>query len=152
LVDDARNRTKDWLDTYITASNVTKDDAIETANGITHYAKPPYPLRRIFFDEKNIDWIISIGQPRTTPSHVDWDGTIISYNEKVPIEINTVTKSDVTGDLLLEKAEAEFRRVLETYPLGSYRSFTQSNPSTTDMGGWNLYGVSYILTYKRDVT
>jgi len=152
MVDSAQNRTRVWLEEYITAGNILKDDDVTPSPGITQYEKLPYPLRRLFFDDKDLDWIMSISQARSTPSDVDWDGTILGYNEKVDVTINTVSKSDVSGDLLLEKCEAELRRVLEEHPLGSYRSFTSTIPSTKDMGNWRMWGVTYTLTHERDTS
>lgn len=152
MVDDARNRTKTWLDTYLDTGNILKNDELNECSIHVHYDNPPYSLRRVFYDDKDIDITFSIGQPKTVPSAYDWDGTLIGYLEKVPVIINTVDKNDVTGLLILEKAEAEIRRIFETYPLGSYRGYSRSEPGNKDMGGWRMYGITYVVSYDRDTT
>ena len=151
MVYDARNRTKVFLDTYLTAGNMLEDDDATPAAFIVHFSDPPYPLKLVFFGSKNIDIIFSVDTPTTTPK-LDWDGYIIGYRETVPIHIFTVDKTGITGTELRWKAEAELRRIVETYPMGSYRSLDRVAKNDKWMGGWILHSVTYNLTYERDKT
>jgi hypothetical protein len=152
LADDPRYRTKLWLDTYLSNANLLKDDGVAQAAFITAYADPPYPMKKVFNDPKNVDLVYSIYQPTSAPK-VDWDGTTYGYREAVPIAVQTVTKQGIDGNKLLWQAEAELRRVVETYPLSSYRSLERMGPpSNVDMDGWVLFQQRYVLTYERDTT
>lgn len=151
MVYDARNRTKTFLTTYLTAGNMLEDDDATPAAFIVHFSDPPYPLKLVFFGDKNVDIIFSIDTPTTT-SVLNWDGYIIGYREAVPIHIFTVDKTGITGTELRWKAEVELRRIIETYPMGSYRSLNQITKNDQWMGGWTLHSVTYTLTYERDTT
>ena len=63
---DARERTITWIETYDTPANITKDDDTTQATIINQFEKPPYPLRRVFFDPKNVDGIRTIMKPTST--------------------------------------------------------------------------------------
>ena len=151
MAEDARYRTRFYLSSYILDANLTKDDDATEVDWISQYTYPPYPLKRIFFEPKNVDLIFNIDTPVTTP-RLDFDGSIIGYNEKVPILIQCVTKQGITGNKLRWKADAELRRVVETYPLGSYRSISRAEPFDTRMGNWIIYGIKDVLTHERDTT
>ena len=148
---DARERTITWITTYDTPANITKDDDVTEASYILQYSNPPYPLSRIYFDPKNVDLTFTTDEP-TTEAIVDWDGYTIGYNEKVPIHINCPTKQGITGNKLLWKAQAELRRIFETYPLGSYRGFSVGSPYTQKLGLFTLYGVTVTVSYERDTS
>jgi hypothetical protein len=150
-VQDARQRTKTYLDTYLTAGNLLKDDAVTEVSYITAFGDPTYPFEMVFYEPKNCDLVYCIFKPDTA-ALVDWDGTIYGYNERVPIKVYTVTKQGITGTKLLWQGEAELRRIVETYPLGSYRSLSKIDDSERDMGGWTLYSSEYVLSYERDTT
>jgi len=128
-----------------------KDDASTQLTTITAFGDPPYPFDRVLYDPKNVDVVFSIFTPETSVK-VDWDGTVIGYTERTPIRIYAVTKQGITGPEARWKAEAELRRIVETNPLGSYRSCSRVRDLDRDMGGWTLYGVEYVLTYERDTT
>jgi len=155
MVYDARDRTKVFLDTKLTAANMKEDDNVTNAAYIVSYADPPYPLKLVFYGDKNIDIIFTVDTPTTTPK-VDWDGTIIGYKETVPIHIFTVDKTGITGTELRFRAEVELRRIVETYPVDpavdTYRSLNRISKNDRWMGGWTLHSVTYNLTYERDVT
>jgi len=151
MVYDARNRTKVFLTTYLTAGNMKEDNGATNAAFIVHFSDPPYPLKLVFFGDKNIDIIFAVDTPVST-AKLDWDGYIIGYRETVPIYIFTVDKTGITGTELRWKAEAELRRIVETYPMGSYRSLDRVAKNDKWMGSWILHSVTYNLTYERDTT
>ena len=151
MVEDARQRQKTWLDTYITDSNLTKDDDTTEVSWISCFEEPQYSLERVFYGTKNVDLLYTIGTPTSSPL-VDWDGTIYDYEEAVPIYVQCVTKQGITGNKLKWKADAELRLVAETYPLGSYRSISRAEPYDQNIGSWKIYGIKVTLTYSRDTT
>ena len=136
-----------YLTTYYTAGNVLKDDDATPASVINCYSNANYPLR-IVFDTKGVDGIYTVGTPESTP-HVTSTGYIYAYTETVPIEIYTIDKTGITGTILRWRMENELRRIVETYPYGSYRTLQRMSENEKDMGGWKLYSVRYMLTYKR---
>jgi len=155
MVYDPRQRTKVFLDDKLTAANMKEDNGATNAAFIVHFSDPPYPLKLVFYGTKNIDIIFSVDTP-TTAAKLDWDGTIIGYRETVPISIYTVDKTGITGTELRWKAEAELRRIVETYPVDpavdTYRSLNRVSKNDRWMGGWILHSVTYNLTYERDTT
>ena len=150
MVYDARDRTKVFMDTYLTAGNIKEDDTITNAAFIVQYSDPPYPMKLVFYGSKNIDVVYSVDTPVSTP-HLDWKKEIYAYTETVPVHINTVDKTGITGTELRWRAEVELRRIVETYPLGSVRTLDRVTKSDKWMGGWLLHGVTYNLAYKRAV-
>jgi len=155
MVYDARNRTKVFLTTYLTAGNMKEDNGATNAAFIVHFSDPPYPLKLVFFGDKNIDIIFAVDTPVST-AKLDWDGYIIGYRETVPIHIFTVDKTGITGTELRWKAEVELRRIVETYPIDAavdtYRSLNRVSKNDRWMGGWIRHSVTYNLTYERDTT
>lgn len=152
MVDSAQNRTKVWLGTYWSGTNVTKDDGITPAVTIFAFDWPDYPLTRVFID-KGVNGIISIGQSN---SHVinDADHMPIGYEENVPITLVTCDQLGVTGSKLLEKMEAQLRSIGELYPVatGSLRRESGVLPKTQRIGSFYLWSVEYTLNYRRDLT
>ena len=148
---DPRYRTKVFLDTYLTAANMLKDDAVTQLSTMTAYDDPHYPYERVFYVPKNVDGVYCVGTP-DSEAILDWDGTIIGYREYVPITIYTVTKQGITGNLARWTAEKELRRIVEANPTGSYRSLRRMRDMTRAMGAWMLIGVEYVLTYERDTS
>jgi hypothetical protein len=148
MIEDPRSKTKYYLEYYDAPANITKDDGTTQASYIYQFEKPPYPLKRVFFDPKNKDGIYTIGTP-DSDAVLDWKHEAYAYDEKVPITIDAVTKHGINGDRLRWKMEAELRRIVETYPLGSIRSLTHMTPLARDMGIFKLHTVTYNLRYKR---
>lgn len=150
MVNDSRNNTKVYLDAYLSAPNMLKDGGVVQL--ITHvmYSDPDIPIKRLFYDQA-VDCFFCVGTPESK-TDVDWDGTIIGYNEAVPITIFTIDTSTVTGTKARWTCEAELRRVVETFPIGtgSLRILERISNNEQDMGGWTLYSVTYKLTYQRD--
>jgi hypothetical protein len=148
MVDDARVRSKTYLDTYLVAANLTQDDGSTPLVFHCMYTQPEVPFVWLFNGKGN-DALFIIGKPEST-AITDYDGGIIGYNEKVPITIYTKDKPGVTGTKALWTCEAELRRIVELYWLGSFRSLNRMGDKTQDMGGWTLYGAEYNLTYERE--
>jgi hypothetical protein len=149
---DARQRTKTYIETYDTPANITKDDGTTEASYIVQFEKPPYPLKKVFFDPKNVDGIYTISTP-TSEALVDWKKEPYAYTETCPIEISATSKQGITGDKFRWKLEAELRLITETYPnvAGTYciRSLERMTPQDRDMGLWKLHTIRYNLRYKR---
>jgi len=141
-VQDARYRTKVYLETYLS------DSALP--NYIVAYGNPDYPITRVF-KEKGIDVVFSIGEPNSTPL-MGHDQTPYGYEEHIPITIFCIDKSNITGTKLKWQAETELRRVLETYPLGSLRSLERRRDNDTRLGSTILYSTELILNYRRSTS
>lgn len=140
---DARQRTKIWLDSYINSSNITEDDGVTRAKFIVAFANPDYPLIRVFYD-KYVDVVFTVGTPNSTALPVG-----VGYLEHVPITIWCIDKTGITGTKLRWKAEKELRRIVENYPTGSLRTLDRMSDNEQRLGSTTLYSVTYILRYKR---
>lgn len=153
MVEDARYRTKVYL-THATKginpSNLTKDDASTLAKYIVAYGNPDYPITRVFKD-KRIDVIFSLGEPDSEPM-LNFDQTPYGYEEHVPITTFCIDKTGITGTKLKWKAEAELRRITETYPTGSQRALERRGDNDQRLGSTILYSTQFILNYRRDTT
>lgn len=150
MVQDARQRTKTYLDTYLSDSNLTKDDGTSKASYIVAFGMPDYSIIRIFKD-KQIDLIFTVGEPNSTPLR-NYDLSPYGYEEHVPIQIFCINKSGITGTKLKWKAEAELRRITEAYPTGSERSLERRGDRDERLGSTILYSTEFMLTYRRDTT
>jgi len=135
-VQDARQRTKVYLDAYL-------DEEELGVTFITCWANPPYPLKRVFVT-KGVDLVFCIGTPDSVALPVG-----VGYIENVPITIFAIDKTSVMGNKLRWKAEAELRRIVETYPLGSLRTLTRMRDNEQNLGSTTLYSVTDDLRYKR---
>lgn len=150
MVDDPRYRTKDYLETYLTAGNLTKDDDATNVSFIVAFGEPDYPITKVFLT-KGVDLVFSIGDPESTPL-MDYDRSAYGYSEKVPITVTAIDKTGITGEKLRWKAEAELRRVVEVNPTGSQRSLEAMRPNEVKLGSTTLYQQTYVLRYLRDTT
>lgn len=148
MVDDSRYRQKVYLDTYLSAAAITKDDAATSASYITAFSDPQYPLKNVLFSPKNVDAIFSI-EPFDTEPLIGWDKKAYAYHEQVPITIYTADKTGITALKLENKCAQELRRIFETYPTGSVRYVKRIKHGVKDMGGWNLYHATYLADYTR---
>ncbi len=148
MVEDARYRTLYFINYYDVPANITKNDGVTQASYIVQFANAPYPLERVFYAPKNIDGVYSIlsAESRGLP---DYRHYTYAYEESVSIEIQTVTKQGIDGEKLRWKMEAELRRIIDNYPVGSLRSLTSTRPTEKDMGGWTVYGIIYTWRYVR---
>ena len=134
-VEDARHRTKVWLDEHLNAANLPYY--------IVAYGMPDYPMELVF-DEKGIDVVFSVDTPETVPLPVG-----VGYSETVPIIISAVDKSNMPGTKLRWQAESQLRSVVETNPIGTLRTLTRISDNEQDLGGVKVYSVKYELCYKR---
>jgi len=143
-VQDPRQRSKVWLDTYLIAGNLTKDDNSTPASYITCWHDPPYPISQVL-QTKGVDCVFSIATPNSEGLPVG-----VGYIEHVPITVFTIDKTGISGNKLRWKAEAELRRIAETYPTGSLRGPWERMENTEqNLGSITLYSVKYVLPYKR---
>jgi hypothetical protein len=124
-------------DTYVLSLTSTQ------VTFIVAYGNPDYALERVFLD-KDVDLVFSIGTPDVESLPVG-----IGYVEKVPITIWTIDKTGITGTELRWKAEAELRRIIETYPLGSLRGTEKISDNEKNLGSTILYSVTHVMRYKR---
>jgi len=141
-VEDARYRTKVYLETYLNSGVLP--------NFIVAYGKPDYPMTRVF-RTKGVDLIYSLAEP-TSEAVPDFDHYAIGYNEHVPVSILCIDKDNIDGTKLMWQAETELRRVTETYPEGSLRALEPRRPRTERLGSVTLYSAEYSLDYLRDTT
>jgi len=98
------------------------------------------------FKDKGVDLIFSVGTPESEALPVG-----VGYIENMPITVWCIDKTGITGTKLRWKAEAELRRISETYPLGSLRALNRLSDNEQRLGSTVLYSVSYIMRYKRYV-
>lgn len=141
-IEDPRYRTRDWLEDYL------NDAALPVY--ITAYGRPDYPMTRVF-KTKGIDLVFSILEPNSTPI-MGIDFVPCGYEEHVPIDIFCIDKNNIEGTKLKWQAETELRRISETYPLGSLRSFERTRDNDVQLGSTTLYSRECILIYQRDTT
>jgi len=154
MVQDARQRTKVYLDAKLTAGNITKDDGTTGARFLVMYEKPNYPMEREFRSVSAtymVDLVFLVGEPTSEPM-IDSDQTAYGYTEKVPIIAVCIDKTGITGTKLLWKATAELRLVLQDYPFGSYRSLEVMTSEDEPLGSTILYTKRHVLNYERDLT
>ena len=142
-VQDPRQRSKTWLDTYLIAANLTKDDNATPAQYITCWADPPYPIIKVL-ETKGIDLVFSVATPTSEALPVR-----VGYIETVPISVFATDKTGISGNKLRWKAEAELRRLAETYSTGSLRTWERMSNNEQVLGSLTLYSVTYNLRYKR---
>jgi len=147
-VDDPRYRTKTWLDTYITGTNLKHNDGSTNATYITHWKDPPYVMDKVFW-VKGIDLCFSVGRGKSKPV-IDSDHYCVGYEESISIFPSAVDKVGVSGENLMWQGERELRRIAEEQPLGSIRNFETMNPATVNLGSTTLYTVECVLYYERD--
>lgn len=151
---DPRERTKTWIDTYadVDHSWITKDDGVEPASWACIFENPPYPMAREFRATASaINGLYVVGEQDSTP-FLDSDQVPYGYKELVPIYINTVDSTDVTGTALHWKMKAELRYIAETYPTGSLRTVGRENPQPVHLGSMIMYQSQHILEYQRGTT
>ena len=149
MAEDPRHRTLEYYNTYLTAANILKPDGVTPLSFHVQFSTPNYPLKWLFYG-KAFDAVFIVETAETTPV-VDWEGSVIGYQEKVPTTIYVKSGATVDGVKARWQCEKELRRIVETYPISStYRSLQRMSDNETDMGGWRLYSVNYVLTYQRD--
>ena len=153
MVEDARYRTKVFLEAYLENENITLDNGETQATVLVCYANPPYPLTRLFsVDGKNVDVMITVDTPESKPM-LDVAKYTIGYIEHIPVTINCVDKTGITATNLRWKAETELRRIVEEHPFGSLRIWSVMKPQDVRLeGSMVIHRVTYVLMYMRDTT
>jgi len=142
LVEDARYRTKVYLEKYL--------DADALPSFIVAYGEPDYSMVRVF-KTKGVDLVFSIGDPESTPM-LKGDQTPYGYQEQVPISIFCIDKSNLTGTKVKWAAEAELRRITEAHIIDSLRSMNRRRDNDQNLGTTILYSTEFTLNYRRDTT
>lgn len=152
-VEDSRYRTKVYLQTYLTAANLTKDDGVTNASYFVAYDGIPYHLVREFIDN-NIDLIFTV-KPSTVDVHLAFDPVSFkfiaayAYTEHVPICITVADKATVSGENLKNKAEQELRSIASAYPNGSASIRNLNSGKKVESNILGIYSYEYELIYKR---
>jgi hypothetical protein len=149
-VEDPRHRTKDYLDTYLLAANLKKNDGTTQATFITCWADPPYHIKTVFVT-KGVDLIYSIGRQTSTPL-IGGDKYAYGYKEKVTILPSAIDKTGISGNNLIWQGERELRRITEAYPLGSLRNFETFELEPQNLGSTTLYTLKCVMDYTRNLT
>lgn len=144
---DSRFRTRTWLDTYLTANNIKKDDGAANATTITCFSGADYSISRVF-DTKTVDGIFSIDKTNAEPLYTR-DKRIYAFKETTPITCYAVNKATVTATNLVEKMEQEIRRIATTYPLGSVRKISTITNAPVNLNGLTIYSCTVNIEYKR---
>jgi len=150
MVEDARYRTKVYLETYLRQGQLTRDDGSHVSF-IVAYGYPDYSMTKVF-TEKNVDLIFSIGTPTSTPMMDPVTQAPYGYEEDVPIETGCIDKDGITGTNLKGKAKTELRYVLENYPTGSQRATLREEGNDQRLGSTIIYSDRVIMNYRRDTT
>jgi hypothetical protein len=148
---DPRNRIKVLIDTYLTATNIKKDDGTTNASTATCFDGATYPLTRIF-TTKAVDAVAVISRKTTNTLYTDWvfGHKPYAFNEQVQIEIYAVNKSGITATNLVEQFEQEIRRIFTTYDAyTNVRDLDSIAPSMEDLGYCYLYKTTVNIQYKR---
>lgn len=150
LRDDARYRTRVYIQTWWTAANA-EDDAGNPLTVQCIYSSVPYPLTLELYDGSTVDVLILLGKAKSTPL-TGHDHAAFGYNEQVPITISAIDKTGVTADKAVTQCETELRNLMEQYPTGSVRTLDQTKETTEILGSNILYQIEYLLNYQRDKT
>lgn len=149
---DPRSKMLTFLTSYLTTASITEDNGTDVATVHKCYSGVKAPLSLYFFGTKNNDVVYTVEVPQTT-ALTNYVGALYAYREAVPIQVSTVDKTGITGEILLWKAVRELRYALEVNWTagggGSFWTLTENKPSTRDMGGWKLYSQTLTVNYKR---
>lgn len=137
-VEDARARTKTYWETYLSQAN------LNSHSFIVCYSDADYSIIRVF-TTKAVHIVFALGQPESTPL-MGHDQTPYGYEEHIPTHVLTLDTK------LQWLAEAELRRIVEAYPLGSRRSLERVRSTVHDFGSTKVYDTEFVLNYRRDTT
>jgi len=151
-VEDPRHRTKDYLDTYFTSLPIVllENDGVTPATHTVCWANPPYPIKTVFMT-KGIDLVYSIDRQTSIPE-LGHDKYPTHYKEKVPIYVQAIDKTGISGHNLMWQGERQLRRVTEAYPLGSLRNIETVEFAPQVLGSTTLYSVKCVMDYTRNLT
>lgn len=148
---DPRERTKTWLEAYLSDAAILKDDNATQADWICQFAFPEYNIDRIF-DDKTIDLIVSVEALDGIALYLHSGANIYAFKENIRIHFNAVDKTGITAVNLLDKAKQEFYKELNLHGkiAGSFRmSETHKDNPVRMSNGQLLYGFYVDLSYKR---
>jgi len=151
MVQDARQRTKVYLDTYLDNSKLLKDDGSTQVKFIVAFGKPNYPITKVF-KTKGVDLVFSVSTPTSTPLMDPVTQAPYGYEEHVPVETGCIDKFGITGTKLKDQAKIELRRVLENYPTGSQRATLREEGNDYHLGSTPIYSDIVTINYRRDTT
>jgi len=143
---DPRYRHKSYLDTYLTAVNLKKDNGA-FATYITCFDGADYSITQVFLT-KDVDLVFSVGKEQATVK-TDYLHEPYAFIESVPITVSAINKSGITAINLIEQAEQEIRHIISDHPLGSIREISNTKPVEVDLGETKLYSSTVIVRYTR---
>lgn len=152
MVDDARQRTKEYLDTYLSNGNLTEDDGTTQVKFAVIWENPPYPIEREFRGSPAVDLLFVVGTPNSSPMMDPVSQVAYGYEEHVPIITQCIDKTGITGTLLRWKACQELRRIIKAYPTGSHRALKEERPSEQHLGSIIVHAQRLVMNYRRDTT
>jgi hypothetical protein len=148
---DPRYRHKDYLDDYLTATNLKKDDGATNASYITCFNDDELPITQIFLT-KAVDLVFSIKASSVADSpelmHACYKANF-AFEEYAEVTASAVDKSGITATNLVEQAEQEIRRILTAYPLGSKRKISSIKHDSTELGETKLCQTTVTIQYTR---
>jgi hypothetical protein len=144
---DSRYRHKSYLDSYLTATNLKKNNGSTNASYITCFDGADYPLSQVFLTKAG-DLVFSVGKENAVPKQNAFHYPY-AFEESVPITVAAVNKAGITATNLIEQAEQEIRRIVSTYPMGSIREIASSTPQEIDLGETRLYTQKVTIRYTR---
>lgn len=148
---DPRLKIKSVIDTYLTASNIKKDDGATNAATAAMFGDVSYPVTRLFLT-KALDAVAVISRGASNVLYTDWvfGHKPYGFEEAVKIEICAVNKDGVTASNLVEKFEQEIRRIFTAYdPYSNVRDLDTIEPTTVDLGYTQMCKTTVNIRYKR---
>lgn len=133
--EDARSRTKTFIETYVTDSSAVKP---------VMFAFPDYPLVKEFFASSDpATGVFAVGEATTT-------GRIgVRYTEHLPIHIVAVDKHGLSGTKMVQHMENVLRYALEAHPTGSLWALDRRTDTTQRFGSTTLYDREFVMGYRR---
>ncbi len=140
--EDARYRQKVYLETHLSRTKVPHYHLC--------YANPDYPIVPLF-QQKGHRFIFLLHEPESQPL-LSSTHSSYGYDEKINVEVATTDTETASGTVLQHQAETELRRILETYPSGSSRTFDAQTAKPQLLGSTTLYSLKVSMRYKRGVT
>ena len=150
--DDPRSKIKAYLDSRVEPANLTKNDGATQATVAVMFEDPPYHLRHEFRAASSpVQGLYVVGAPDSEPLH---SGALTpsGYRESVPIHVVTMDCTGCGGEQLRWKMEAELRRVVETYEVGSHTNLQRRSKQDVNLGSEKLFDTLWTLQYERGTT
>jgi hypothetical protein len=147
LVTDVTYRNKYWLDYYIAAGNIKKDNGSTNADWGILSAYPDYSLMREFIDS-GVD-AIGYVEAVSCKAVAEYRHIPYYFDESVTIKLCAIDKPTVTAKNVLEQFYKEIQHVATDHPIGSIRSIDATAYKTEDLGGTTLWSTTVTLRYMR---